>query len=60
MTRILLPLLFVAAAHAATPELLPPTGSFAIGRVTYAWKDDARAEVFSAEPAKREVRVHLF
>jgi len=61
MTRtLLLPLLFVAAAHAATPELLPPTGSFAIGRVTYAWRDDARVEVMSPQPAKREVRVHLF
>lgn len=50
--KILLALLLATSAFAAEPELLPPTGRFAIGRITYEWKDDSRDE--------REVRVHVF
>lgn len=50
----------LVAAVLLSTELLRPTGPHAIGRTIHAWRDDARAEVMSKTPAKREVRVDLF
>jgi predicted dienelactone hydrolase len=43
------------------PTLPPPTGSLAVGRLTYDWTDSARAETLSPpQSARREIKVHVW
>jgi platelet-activating factor acetylhydrolase isoform II len=60
LTLVVALLVTVAACQAA--DLLPaPTGSFKTGRMSFHWKDAARAELETSAPDdKRELMVHLF
>ncbi|HYC61617.1 MAG TPA: hypothetical protein VEK79_18825 [Thermoanaerobaculia bacterium] len=61
LRRIVLALTIAAlAADASATELLPPTGKYPIGRVTYVWRDTNRIDELATPPAPREVRVHVF
>jgi hypothetical protein len=37
----------------ARPALPPPTGPHRVGRISYDWVDDDRAEIYSSDPADR-------
>jgi len=52
--------LVLATAAGRPPELLPPTGPFAVGRITFEWTDPSRADELAPSPAARTVKVHLF
>jgi len=65
----MLPALLLAIASAlgtgtATPnpppELLRPTGPYAVGRITFEWTDPSRKDDLAPAPAPRMVKVHLF
>src|SRR4051812_34711085 len=42
------------------PDLPPPSGSFAIGRVTVQWVDESRIEPFSANSSGRQLMVDIW
>jgi dienelactone hydrolase len=42
------------------PELLRPTGPFAVGRITFEWTDPAQTDDLAPAPRPRTVKVHLF
>jgi dienelactone hydrolase len=47
-------------AAAKPPEVLRPTGPFAVGRISYEWTDQSRKDDLAPAPAPRTVKVHLF
>ncbi|MGH7461626.1 MAG: alpha/beta hydrolase family protein [Longimicrobiales bacterium] len=53
--------ILVLAAQSSTGSLPPPTGPFKTGRMSFHWRDSARAELETRTPDdRRELMVHLF